>query len=188
MFFNNFEGRDVEEVTDLIKKVLVIAVLLLTVAMLAAPVMAIGPNTAVEKGKNPNLSGGPGPGGSTLAFLDTPSDTSILFITRQDNPDLIFFLMTASRGKGRMNNAIVASGANWMSIAQNPDDYANKWIYLSGESGGNTWDKPNDNPDVGSHGMLYWQLRAMGIPHTAAYEDALMHPDGVYRQLVIVPA
>jgi len=175
-------------VTDLIKKVLVIAVLLLAVAILAAPAMAIGPNTAVEKGKNPNLSGGPGPGGSTLAFLDTPSDTSILFITRQDNPDLIFFLMTASRGKGRMNNAIIASGANWMSIAQNPDDYANKWIYLSGESGGNTWDKPNDNPDVGSHGMLYWQLRAMGIPHTAAYEDALMHPDGVYRQLVIVPA
>jgi len=170
------------------RKVLGIAVFLIAVTLLATPVMAIGPTTAAEKGKNPNLSGIPGPGGSTLAFLDTPPDNSILWINREPQPDLIFFMMTAERGQGRMNNAIIASGANWMTIAQNPADYANKWIYLSGPSG-TQWDAPFDaGPnDVGPQCMLYWQLRAMGMPHATAYEDALMHPYGVYRQTVIAP-
>jgi len=165
------------------KKILVIVATLLTVAMLATPVMAIGPSKAAEVRKNPHLSYMPFPGG-VMSFLDTPYDNSILWVTRTEQPDFIFFLMTASKGQGKMNNAIIASGANWFNITSKPADYANKWIYLSGESGGNTWDNPFDDPDVGSHGMFYWQLRAMGMPNATAYEDALLHPDGVYRQLV----
>ena len=163
------------------KKILVIVATLLTVAMLATPVMAIGPSKAAEVRKNPHLSYMPFPGG-VMSFLDTPYDNSILWVTRTEQPDFIFFLMTASKGQGKMNNAIIASGANWFNITSKPADYANKWIYLSGETG-YTWTWPIFAAE-GPHGMFYWQLRAMGMNSTVAYADALLHPDGVYRQLV----
>ena len=167
------------------KMILISVLSLLMLGVVVQSVMAIGPSKAAEVGNNPHLSYVPFAGG-VMAFLDTPYDNSVLWVTRTEQPDFIFFLLTASKGQGRMNNAIIASGTNWLDIISNPPEYANKWIYLSGPSG-TQWDAPFDDGtpfDVGPQCMFYWQLRAMGMPHATAYADALLHPDGVYRQLV----
>jgi len=162
-------------------KILIPGLLVMMLSAIAMPVMAIGPQQAAEVGNNPHLTYFVGTAGAELTFLETPRDVSFLWINRETQPDVIFYFITAAIGQGRMNNAIVASGANWLDIVLNPTNYLNKWIYLSAESGGNTWNAPADSPDRGSHGMLYWQLRALGFSHAMALEDALKHPYGVYR-------
>ncbi len=169
------------------RKIVVLAVTLLAVATLATPVLALGPIKAGEVGHNPHLTITVVPGGPTAAHLDGPGETSILWIDRPIQPDFVIFLVSASKGEGKMNSAIIASGANWLTILSNPADYYNQWIYLSGEEYGNKWNNPLDIPDRGEHGMFYWGLRmGMGFDHDSALATAESHPDGVFRRMVPV--
>ena len=153
-------------------KILIPAVLVLIFSAAAMPVMAIGPQQAAEVGNNPYLTYFVGPGGGEVTFLGTPPDTSFLWINREILPDIVFLFFNAEIGQGKMNNAIIANSVNWQSIIS-PTGYWNEWIYLSGESGGETWN---------GHGMLYWVLRAIGFPHELALEDAMKHTYGVFMQ------
>jgi hypothetical protein len=157
-----------------VAKILIPAVLVLMFSAAAMPVMAIGPQKAAEVGNNPHLTYFVGPGGGEVTFLETPPDTSFLWINRETQPDIVFLFFNAEKGQGKMNNAIVANGTNWVSIISSTG-YWNDWIYLSGESGGETWN---------GHGMLYWILRALGFNHDSALEDAMKHTYGVFMQKI----
>jgi hypothetical protein len=127
--------------------------------------MAIGPFQELEVGKNENLDGVP----ALLVYNDNPSSNTILWSSK----DTIMLSMIASKGQGRMNNAIIADISTLMVMKNNPD-YRNKWIYLSGESGPNLF--------MG-HGMLYWFTYGV-FGEAAAQHDAEEHPDGTYLQLI----
>jgi len=156
------------------KKVLVIVVALMALAMLATPVLAIGPENAAEVGNNPNLSilaGHP--------VLDNPSGSRIVW-----SEDSISLWLDASEANGVMNNAIIADISTLFAMGTSPYPFENKWIYLSGEHYGNTWNNPVDDPDSGAHGMFYWLLRFIGFPHSYALATALNRaPDGFYLKI-----
>ena len=147
------------------KNFLGFSVCLISTVLLITPVMAIGPFQALKVGNNENLIGVTG----LLVYNDNPSDNTILWSSQ----GTIMLSMIASKGQGRMNNAIIADMATLLVMKNNPD-YRNKWIYLSGESGPNLY--------MG-HGMLYWfTLGVFGL--AAAQNDAAEHPDGIYLQII----
>lgn len=163
-------------------KILIPMVLVMMFSAAAMPAMAIGPQKAAEVGNNPHLTYIVGPGGGEVTFLVTPPDISFVWINREIKTDIVFLFFNAEIGKGKMNNALVANGANLLSILSSTG-HLNEWIYLSGETGGETWDNPIDVPDRGSHSMLYWVLRySLLLPHDVALEDAAKHTYGVFMQ------
>ena len=154
-----------------------ISVILVTVALLVSPVYAIGPNKAAEVGNNKNLTGVSG-----SVINDNPSGNTILWGAQ----GRILLSMIASKGEGRMNNAIIANFATLSIMLSNPE-FANKWIYLSGDGGSNIEQfafPAGPYATLGSHGMLFWfTLFAFGSLE-AAQNDALEHPDGIYLQVI----
>jgi hypothetical protein len=136
-------------------KILGIAVTILAIAMLASPVMAIGPFQALEVGNNKNLvifgasvgntRGGAG-GSSYWMWVDGGQH----WIKWQ--------FKDASQAKGVMETAIIPDttnvlpnptslGALFTSLSE--DELNNKWIYLSG-------DGPSYPSQISTHGTLYW--------------------------------
>ena len=147
--------------------------------MLATPlvgtVMAIGPQKASEIGKNPNLDQTVPQG---IAFLDDVGPNNIMWVNAFG---LIISLPDARKGSGRMNNAIIADISTLIDMQIHPELYDNKWVYLSG-TGGEQWDDPFDDPDKGSHGMLYWNLLPnFGPIATAALEQE--YSDGAFYMI-----
>ena len=144
------------------------------ISVMVTPAMALGPLNAAEVGNNPNLSilaGNP--------VLDNPSGSHVVW-----SEDSKSFWLDASEANGVMNNAIIADINTLFAMGASPYPFENKWIYLSGEYYGNTWNNPNDNPDRGTHGMFYWLLRALGFPHSYALNVALTRaPDGFYLKI-----
>ena len=105
------------------RKVLVIFVALMVVAMLATPVMALGPQNAV---KNPNISMPI----SGWAQLFLPSGLFTEWLTMYDPP---FFFQHKDAAKFQIVNAIE------MTIDEETDMYLffaneNKWMHLTHDS------------------------------------------------------
>jgi hypothetical protein len=148
------------------RKVLGIAVSLMAVAMLATPmvgtVMAIGPLKALEVGKNPKVFG-------LVAFgfvmLDDVGPNNIFWFNIQGT---IMQGNDASKGEGKMNNAIIADYNTVLDMAANPEEYENKWIFLSGTGGS----------QYNGHGMFYWVFLPITGSATAALEQE--YSDGVF--------
>ena len=142
------------------KKVLGIAVILMAVAMLATPVMAIGPFNALDVGNNKNLE---------------PLWTGVTNHRAEDGKGMILWIMgtsgthwvrwefqnAASQAKGLINNAIIAEGppssSYFMTLATGN---INKWIYLSGD-GEDYPAQYYNTPDDNYHGMLWWFMFGM---------------------------
>lgn len=157
------------------RKILGIAVTLLAIAMLASPVVAVGPLKPLENG-NDRFTGSAAGG---VVMKDAGPNTVIyitdLFDVPEENNE-IFHDVKATKGAGRMNNAIIVKGIpDLMAIGANEEDYFNKWVYLSGD---NTAQHPNDY-QAGGHGMLYYFAeKAFGVgsgPMVVAE-----HPDGIF--------
>ncbi len=147
----------------------VLTLLMLTATI--APVLALGPINAAEVGGNPNLS----LLGDNVA-LDNPSGSRLTW-----DEDSKSHWLDASEAKGVMNNAVEADINTLLVMGAGTGEFENKWIYLSGENYGKTWDSPTDVPDRGSHGMFYWMLRFLGFPHSYALSIALTRaPNGFY--------
>lgn len=169
------------------RKILGFALASVIIAMLSTPVMALGPNKAAEVGKNKNLTGFTG----ILVMNDNPSGNTILWGAQ----GRILLSMPATQGGGKMNNAIIASIATLKVMFTNPD-YANKWIYLSGDGGSNIQQYeftippyPNTFPynyyaTLGSHGMLFWFTLATFGSLEVAQNDVIEHPNGIYLQII----
>ncbi len=154
--------------------ILALAFLMTTIAV--APVFAGGPTQAANVGKNPNVFINPA---NLKTALNTPNgDQSALDrITWYGNQIILYF--NASNVNGLLNNALIADIDTVKAMNADPGQFDNKWIYLSGESSGNSYDDPNDVPDVGSHGMFYWWIRSQGFSHEAALASiAARNPDG----------
>jgi len=119
------------------RKVLVVFVAFMALAMLATPVLAIGPWQAVEANDNENffvLFGGVGNrrgGANGTNVWAATEDFSVAWKWR-DPMD----------AKGLMNTALVPTTVAEV-ILYASEDYDNKWIFLSGK------------PATG-HGMLYY--------------------------------
>ena len=168
-------------------KVSALSAFLIVLALLVSPVLAIGPNNAAEVGNNKNLTGLSG-----SVMNDNPSGNTILWGAQ----GRILLSMIASKGEGRMNNAIIANIGTLAVMFSNPD-YANKWIYLSGDGGSNIQQYeftipayPNQQPYIyystlGEHGILFWFTLVTFGSLEAAQNDALEHPDGVYLQIIV---
>jgi hypothetical protein len=159
-------------------KVSGLSVLLIALALLVSPVLAIGPNNAAEVGNNKNLTGLSG-----SVMNDNPSGNTILWGAQ----GRILLSMIASKGEGRMNNAIIANIGTLAVMFSSPD-YANKWIYLSGDGGTNIEQfafTTGPYAPLGSHGMLFWFTLFTFGSLEAAQNDALEHPDGIYLQIIV---
>ncbi len=146
------------------KAVLVMATALMTLAILATPVLAIGPVKAQEVGHNPNLVGADG-----LAFLtNNGGNTFIWFNIPGKYQNMIYHDADASIGGGRANTAVMANLAMLSVIAGNPD-YYNTWIFLS------------TDPSTGAGGksVLWWFAE---VAFGAGYGNILVanHPNGIY--------
>ena len=150
--------------------VVVLALTLLMMYCTVAPVLAIGPSKAAEVGHNPNVGINPTTG---KTYINTPNVKSGLDrVTWLDNQ--MFLYLNVSNVKGIMNNAVIADIDTVNGMNSNPEDYENKWIYLSGETEGNTY---------GGHGMFYWWITSplVGFPADQAAASILArNPDGGY--------
>ena len=177
-------------------KVLGIAVVLMAVAMLVAPVMAIGPMKALEVGKNPNL---------------TPTETgyngvinhrgnaggSVIVVLDPRGVWLQWNWFSASAGKGKFKNAINAGPAppepsvpifdimeeDIVAFLNGEEtQLENKWIFMSPDGSGKQIPSP-----IGTHGMVFWMYWGLAggigaMPDSAIFaaEHAAEFPDGVF--------
>lgn len=148
---------------------LVLALALLMMLGAVVPVLAIGPTKAAQVGHNPNVFINPS---NQKTALNTPrGDKSALDrITWLGNT--VFLYMNVSNVKGIMNNAIIADKDTVDAMNANPENFDNKWIYLSGENNGNQHD---------GHGMFYWWITSpqVGFPEADAVASILArNPEG----------
>ncbi len=157
--------------------VVVLTLALLITVSAVAPVLAIGPNKAADVGNNPNLVINPA---NQKTYLNTPCGDKSALDRNTWYGNTIFLYLNASNNNGIINNAIIADINTVKGMISNPKDFSNKWIYLSGENNGNTYNNPTDSPDVGLHGMFYWWIRlGAGFSHEDALASiAARNPDG----------
>ena len=149
------------------KKLLGALFSIITLAILVAPVMAMGPLKALEVGKNPNLDGFVPFG---FVMLDDVGVANNIFWANARGE--IMKGNDISKGGGKMNNAIIADYATVEDMQANPATYENKWIYLSGTGGA----------QYGGHGMAYWVLvNYFGPVATAGLEQE--YSDGVFCKI-----
>ena len=99
------------------KLILAIAVAILAMAMLATPVLAIGPQNAV---KNPNIAFPPYGVG-----LDSPSGIHQEWVTSENK-----HLMWADARDLKINNAFVVTDVSQIA------DNENKWVYFTADKWG----------------------------------------------------
>ena len=164
----------------------------MAVAMLATPVMAIGPMKALEVGKNPNLT-------MTVTgyngVINTRGNAGGNVITVLD-PRGVWIKwnwFSASAGKGKFNNAIEAgppdvpifdilSADTEAFINGEETELENKWIFMSPEGSGKQIPSP-----IGTHGLVFWMYWGLAggiaaMPDSAIFaaEMAALYPDGIY--------
>ena len=153
--------------------VAVLALTLLTVLCVIAPVLAIGPTKAAEIGHNPNVGINPT---TQKTYINTPNVKSGLDrVTWLDNQ--MFLYLNVSNVKGLMNNAVIADIDTVNGMNTSPEDYENNWIYLSGETEGNAHE---------GHGMFYWWITSpvVGFPADQAEASILArNPDGGFVKI-----
>ena len=160
------------------KKILVLIMTLMAVAVLTAPVIAIGPEKAVEVGNNPNTDTFQ----STWA-IETPSHVRISW---DPNGEIILW-RNANPNQGIMDNvALVINNAMKMTyFKQYSAEFEGQWIYWSGEYAGGTWSSPLV-PGEGSHGAIYWLHRVYGFSPAESLEVAMERPYGGYMRFHFV--
>lgn len=154
------------------RKLLGIAVAVLALAMLASPVMALGPINAIEK--NPLLSD----------FDDVSLEPSNhVWIAWLQDGMIKHWIPAKSTGEGIINNVafVVDSSADLKYVAMNQNEFLGKWVYLSGEYAGGTWTSSRF-PSDGSHGAVYWLFRNMNSA-SDAMDLAMEQPYGVYTRM-----
>ncbi len=150
------------------KKVIIaiLALALLLAASTVAPVAAIGPTRAAEVGKNPNVFINPV---NQKTALNTPNGDKSGLDRNTWYHETIFLYLNVSNVNGITNNAAIADIDTVKGMVNSPEDYENKWIYLSGEDSDILYDDPADDPLIGSHGMFYWWIRlGSGFSHEQA--------------------
>ncbi len=136
-----------------------------------APVLANGPTKAAAVGNNPNVFINPVNGKTAL---NTPHGETSALDRITWLGDQVFLYLNVSNVKG-LNNAIVADISIVEEMAIVPSVFENKWVYLSGESGGNSYE---------GHGMFYWWIRTQGFSDEAALASILArNPDGGYVKI-----
>ena len=147
--------------------VFVLAFALLIMSAAAVPVLAVGPNKAAEVGHNPNVF--INPTNQKTALNASNGDQSALDrITWYGNQIILY--KNVSNSNGILNNAITADINVVNAMNSNPNEFVNKWIYLSGENSGNSYN---------GHGMFYWWIRSQGFSDEAALASiAARNPDG----------
>jgi hypothetical protein len=162
------------------KKILMFAVVLLSLAMLATPVLAIGPWQALEVGNNPNLYlPEDSPFDNVAVRVRTPSGT-INFWQADVSQDLFNHQIWLDASKAKIGNAVVVPefdpNANpftqlLVQILVDPEisqAYEQKWLYLS------------------FHNVISF-LVILGTPLEEAVATATIHtPKGVYYMYMAV--
>jgi hypothetical protein len=154
-------------------KILGITITVLAIAVLASPVMALGPINAVDKNNNVSTI----PGG---VKLETPNVAHELLQSGRIN----LYLAAKPSGEGIINNVllVVDSAQDLAYLGQNSATFMGEtgWIYFSGElTTGGTWINPMLASE-GQHGAFYWFLRIFNIPAPLALQMAMETPYGVY--------
>ena len=160
------------------RKVLGIALTGFFLAMLATPVMAIGPEQAVEVGNNPNADTFE----STWA-IETPSHVRISW---EPNGRIILW-RNANPTQGIMENVayVINTGQKLYYYSLHKGEFEKMWAYWSGEYAGGTWTSIL-GPGEGSHGAIYWMHRAAGFTAAESLEIALERPYGAYSRFHFV--
>jgi hypothetical protein len=176
------------------KKVLGIAVFLMAVAMLATPVMAMGPTKALEVGNNPNLK----PTHTGYGAVNDCGNSGNGIITVLESGVWIKWnWFSASAGKGKFKNAINAGPAppepsvpifDIMEadieafLNGEETQLENKWIFMSPDGSGKQISSP-----IGTHGLVFWMFWGLAggigaMPDSAIFaaEEAAKSPDGVF--------
>jgi rhodanese-related sulfurtransferase len=125
-----------------------------------------GPLKALIVGKNPKVDG------VVLVaapMLDDVGPNNIFWFNMEGK---IIQGNDASKGGGKMNNAIMADFSIVLDMVANPEEYENKWIYLSGEN----------EPQQDDHGMFYWVfVQYFGPDATAILEQE--YSDGIFCKI-----
>jgi len=143
----------------------------MAVAMLATPVMAIGPWQAEEVGSNPNLHADEEPW--KVVVLDT-SNVDIQWNDYGIESDNVWRsadreqYLSASNAK--IKNAVLGSFELFVSMATDPEvasEYENKWIFLT-------------------HDGFMVYLLALGFSPIDAAQIASQYPDGLYYRYINV--
>jgi hypothetical protein len=160
-------------------KVFLVSLALMLLSILIAPVMAIGPEHALQEvGKNPNANNS----GSYWA-IETPSHVLVSW----DPSGRIMIWRNANPNLGIMNNVayIIDTGLKMTYYAQHTTEFEGKWVYWSGEYLGGTWSSPLV-PAEGIHGAIYWLHRALGFSPAESLEKAMERPYGAYSHFHFV--
>lgn len=159
----------------MIKKILGIAVTILAVAMLASPVMALGPINAI--GKNPLLSD----------FSDVSLESqNHVWHCWMENGLMALWIPATSSNEGIMNHVsfVVDSFADLQYSGQHPKELDGKWVFLTSEYSSGTFTLPMPPFSTeGNHGAVFWIMRLSGSSYDEALEKAMEQPYGVYTRI-----
>jgi hypothetical protein len=160
------------------KKILVLIMTLMALTVLTTPVMAIGPEKAVEVGNNPNTDTFQ----STWA-IETPSHVRISW---DPNGEIILW-RNANPNQGIMDNVafVINSVLTMTYFGQNQAQFEGIWVYWSGEYAGGTFSTVMF-PGEGSHGAIYWVHRVYGFSPAESLEVAMERPYGAYMRFHFV--
>ena len=148
------------------KKVFGFAVFMMAAAMLASPVMAIGPWRAAQVSGNDNffvLYGG------LVNNRGAAGDSNVWALSYTGECWVEWKWRDPLEAKGLMNNALTPTTLTEL-VSYIGVDYDNKWIFLSGDASG----QPNQ---VMGHGMFYWLLY-YAFGESAATGMVIMFPNG----------
>jgi hypothetical protein len=171
------------------KVVLITVVALMTVAMLATPVLAIGPFNGAEESENDNFVLVAG----SLLNVHGNADGSVVWAYSVSYQSWIKWNYKAAEpGKGVLNNALEvipatdvgttpADNAAFLALLGSyiTEETANKWIFLSGDEGPYTYTFSADAPtyhSYGARGILFWMTffasKNVGLGNAAAFAIA----------------
>jgi hypothetical protein len=155
------------------RKLLGMAVAILAVAMLASPVMAIGPKNAI--GKNPLLSD----------FSDVSLESqNHVWHCWMESGLMALWIPATSSNEGLMNHVsfVVDSFADLAYSGQHPVELDGKWVFLTSEYSSGTFPAPMF-PTEGRHGAVFWIMRLSGSSYDEALEKEMEQPYGVYTRI-----
>jgi hypothetical protein len=190
------------------KAVILMAAPLMVLAMLAAPVLAIGPFGGAEANDNDSL-GLIGAGVTNFRGDGKPMGFNSWILSNTGNW-IEWRLRDAQYANGIMNTAIVAHRGNINPVFLGGPDNQNTWIYLSGDGGDNADQFAVTVPpypnlplytyaqnNLGSHGTLFWMFYFVmgssggGTPQDAATLASAIaegFPEGAFYRYNIVTA
>jgi hypothetical protein len=162
------------------KAVLLIPVVLIAVAMLATPVLAIGPFQALNKNEKFTID----PFGGLVSWRK--DDRGYITWSPESEGDywMEWRFLAASSGEGKKKDALVFTLATLAQFAADEEAYAdglptvneNKWIFVDP-------DVKLTHPVYGEHGMVWWMYYVIsGGNKSVADLTEARYPDGAFWQ------